>query len=182
MCPDPGYSGQKSSFNTRSASQGQIAGNVDASSPVSFSASIKARRQARPIDLGNDRSEARIVLKQVLDIQSLAFDAQSPASTALCGLEPPLDEMQEQYGQPADQFPLFRLAHALDLLGDVPEIRIGDIAGAQQIRLFAAPSVKVSIVWGRLRAHECMLPFDAGFVHAPGTPLPERLCDNHIAA
>jgi len=61
--------------------------------------------------------------------------------------------MQEQNSQAADELPLFRLAHALDFLGDRGDIRLRDAAFAQERRLFEAPSVEIAFVQRPSRRH-----------------------------
>jgi hypothetical protein len=51
-------------------------------------------------------------------------------------------------GQAADQLTLLDSAHALDFLGNVLDIRLGQFAGAQKPRLFIGPGVKIVIIKG----------------------------------
>jgi len=54
--------------------------------------------------------------------------------------------MQQQRNHAADEFAFFASAHALDFLGDIDEVGLGKLAGAQKRRLLMAPGVEIPIV------------------------------------
>lgn len=65
-------------------------------------------------------------------------DAHLPTRAALLQLKAPFQEAEREDAHAADQLTLFCPAHALDLLGDVLDVRPRKASGAQQVGLFAA--------------------------------------------
>jgi hypothetical protein len=67
-----------------------------------------------------------------------AVDREAPTVATMPGLELPLQQVQQQYNKAIDQLALFAASHAFDLFRDILDIRIRELAGAQQGRLFVA--------------------------------------------
>ena len=55
-------------------------------------------------------------------------------------------KVQKEHGKAADQFALFGLSHALDFLGDVFNVGLGQFSGAQKPGLLIRPGVEVLFV------------------------------------
>ena len=53
---------------------------------------------------------------------------------------------QQEDLQPADELALLRKAYAVDLLSDMLDVGLGELAGAQEFGLLAAPGVEIAIV------------------------------------
>ena len=90
--------------------------------------------------------QAGIVVQQIGDFVACVCDREAPGISLPVRLEFPLQKVQQQDRQTADEFALFGLAHAFDFLGDMLEVGPREFAGAQQFGLFAAPGVEISIV------------------------------------
>ena len=86
-------------------------------------------------------------------IQSLNPYRRLPARPAAARLKPPFQQMQQQDSEATDQFALFGPAHALDFLGDVFDVGLNQLSGAQQLRLLKAPGKKIAIIERGLRGH-----------------------------
>ena len=81
-------------------------------------------------------------------------DARLPTRAALARLVAPFEQVKQEDVQSADQLALFRPAHAVDFLGDVLDVGLCELAGAQEFGLLAAPGVEIAIVERALRGHE----------------------------
>ena len=66
------------------------------------------------------------------------------------------------------QLTLLRLSHAVDFLGDVLKIGLGESAGAQKLSLFTCPGVKIPLIKVRLGGHAADLTSCANSVTRQG--------------
>src|SRR5208337_1832397 len=90
--------------------------------------------------------QARIVVQMVCNPIALDEDARLPAWTALPRLIAPLDEMQQEDFESADELAFFGSPHAVDFLGDMLDVGLGESAGSQQFGLLAAPGIEIAVV------------------------------------
>jgi hypothetical protein len=62
----------------------------------------------------------------------MQLDRVPPASRSAAGLKLPFQKMLQQDSKPVPKLPALALAHVLDLLGDMLDIRLIEAAGPQQ--------------------------------------------------
>src|SRR5689334_12107871 len=73
--------------------------------------------------------------------------------------------MQQQDAQAADEFALLRPAHAVDFLGDVLDVGLGQFSRPEEFSLLSAPGVEIAIVERALRGHARRIGSPTGGVH-----------------
>jgi hypothetical protein len=81
--------------------------------------SVRGRQRLR-----QQRFQARIVAEMVFDAIALNADTRFPTRSALARLIAPLQKVQQEHFEAADQLTLFRAPHAVDFLGDVLDVRL----------------------------------------------------------
>jgi hypothetical protein len=108
---------------------------------------ILVRIRHRLIEL---RFQACVAGQMSAQLYALLFDRQTPRTASQPGLVAPLQQLNEQHCQSADQFAPFASAHAFDFFRDVLDIGFGQPAGAQQCCLLVGPGVEVRVVEGRV--------------------------------
>jgi hypothetical protein len=76
--------------------------------------------------------------------------------------------VQQENAQAADEVALLGASHALDFLGDVLDVGLGEPAAAQQLGPLEAPGKKVAVVKRGLRGHDAKIGVPLGGVYRKG--------------
>ncbi len=120
--------------------------------------------------LRQQRLEAQIVGEMLDEIVAWVRDARFPTRTPLACLIAPFQQVQKEDRQSAHKLALLRPPHAVDFLGDVLDVGLRKLTPPQELRLLAAPGVKIAVVKRATRRHGERIRRLAALVHAPRPP------------